>query len=65
MMWHGDVPFVRGGAGRAHLKVRGLSAGYGAFLVLREVSLEARPGLTVILGPNGAGKTTLLRALTG
>ena len=65
MMWHGDVPFVLGGAGRAHLKVRGLSAGYGAFLVLRDVSLEARPGLTVILGPNGAGKTTLLRALTG
>ena len=65
MMWHRDAPFVLGGAGRAHLKVRGLSAGYGAFLVLREVSLEARPGLTVILGPNGAGKTTLLRALTG
>jgi branched-chain amino acid transport system ATP-binding protein len=33
--------------------------------VLREVTLEARPGLTVILGPNGAGKTTLLKALNG
>jgi acyl-CoA reductase-like NAD-dependent aldehyde dehydrogenase/ABC-type branched-subunit amino acid transport system ATPase component len=49
----------------AHLKVEGLSAGYGAFLVLRELSLEARPGLTVILGPNGAGKTTLLKAIAG
>ena len=65
MMWHRSVPFVLGGAGHAHLKVRSLSAGYGPFLVLRGVNLEVRPGLTVILGPNGAGKTTLLRALTG
>ena len=49
----------------AHLKVRGLSAGYGAFPVLRQLSLEAKPGLTVILGPNGAGKSTLLKALAG
>ena len=45
----------------AHLKITGLSAGYGPFLVLRDLTLEARPGITVILGPNGAGKTTLLR----
>jgi branched-chain amino acid transport system ATP-binding protein len=64
MMHWSDTPFVHGGAGRAHLKVRGLSAGYGAFLVLRDLSFEVKPGLTVILGPNGAGKTTLLRALT-
>jgi acyl-CoA reductase-like NAD-dependent aldehyde dehydrogenase/ABC-type branched-subunit amino acid transport system ATPase component len=49
----------------AHLKVEGLSAGYGPFLVLRDLTLEARPGLTVILGPNGAGKTTLLKAISG
>jgi acyl-CoA reductase-like NAD-dependent aldehyde dehydrogenase/ABC-type branched-subunit amino acid transport system ATPase component len=49
----------------AHLKVEALSAGYGPFLVLRDLSLEVRPGLTVILGPNGAGKTTLLKALVG
>jgi acyl-CoA reductase-like NAD-dependent aldehyde dehydrogenase/ABC-type branched-subunit amino acid transport system ATPase component len=49
----------------AHLQVEGLSAGYGAFLVLRGLSLEARPGITVILGPNGAGKTTLLKAIAG
>jgi ABC-type branched-subunit amino acid transport system ATPase component len=49
----------------AHLRVNRLSAGYGGFLVLRELSLEAAPGVTVILGPNGAGKTTLLKALAG
>ncbi len=64
MRWEPE-PFVLGGTGRAHLKVEGLSAGYGPVQVLRNLKLEARPGLTVILGPNGAGKTTLLRALTG
>ena len=49
----------------AHLEVRGLGAGYGPFLVLRELTLEARPGVTVILGPNGAGKSTLLKAIAG
>lgn len=49
----------------AHLKLEKLSAGYGPFLVLRELTLEVRPGLTVILGPNGAGKTTLLKAVNG
>ncbi len=49
----------------AHLELRGLSAGCGQFLVLRELSLEARPGVTVILGPNGAGKSTLLKAIAG
>ncbi|WP_374667880.1 ABC transporter ATP-binding protein [Ramlibacter sp.] len=66
MMWWRSEPFDFGGAaGQAHLKVRGLSAGYGPFLVLRGVSFEVKPGLTVILGPNGAGKTTLLRAING
>ncbi len=65
MMWYEPTPFALGGSGRAHLKVNGLSAGYGAFLVLRDLQLEVKPGLTVILGPNGAGKTTLLKALSG
>ena len=65
MMWWREQPFTLGGSGRAHLKVQGLSAGYGAFLVLRDLQLEVRPGLTVILGPNGAGKSTLLKALAG
>jgi branched-chain amino acid transport system ATP-binding protein len=65
MMWYRDTPFSLGGGTQAHLQVDGLSAGYGAFLVLRDLKLEARPGLTVVLGPNGAGKTTLLKALNG
>ncbi len=65
MMWYRPQPFELGGSDRAHLKVQGLSAGYGAFLVLRDIELDIRPGLTVVLGPNGAGKTTLLKALNG
>jgi branched-chain amino acid transport system ATP-binding protein len=64
-MWFRKESFVLGGTGRARLKVEGLSAGYGPFLILRNLTLEVLPGLTVVLGPNGAGKTTLLRALTG
>jgi len=64
-MWYRQTPFVLGDAMHAHLEVRGLSAGYGPFLVLRDLRLEIKPGLTVILGPNGAGKTTLLKALMG
>ncbi|MBE7367578.1 ABC transporter ATP-binding protein [Ramlibacter pallidus] len=66
MMHWSDRPYVHGtGPRSAHLKVRNLAAGYGPFLVLRGVTFEVKPGLTVILGPNGAGKTTLLRALNG
>ncbi len=64
-MWYRPQPFELGGSSRAHLKIEGLSAGYGAFLVLRDIELDIRPGLTVVLGPNGAGKTTLLKALNG
>ncbi|MFD0485867.1 ATP-binding cassette domain-containing protein [Saccharopolyspora spinosporotrichia] len=34
--------------------------GYGDQPVLRDVSIEAVPGLTVLVGSSGAGKTTLL-----
>ena len=65
MMWHRPQAFTLGGSEQAHLKVDKLSAGYGPFLVLRDITLDIRPGLTVVLGPNGAGKTTLLKALNG
>ena len=63
-MWYRPQGFKLGGDGRAQLRVRQLSAGYGSFEVIRNLSLDVRAGLTVVLGPNGAGKTTLLKALT-
>jgi branched-chain amino acid transport system ATP-binding protein len=65
MMWWRPEPFVLGGTTRARLSVDRLSAGYGPFMILRDLRLDVSPGLTVVLGPNGAGKSTLLRALTG
>lgn len=48
------------------LRVRGLSAGYGGFDVLRGIDVDIRDGaMTGIIGPNGAGKSTFLKALIG
>ena len=48
------------------LRIEGLTAGYGAVTVLREVNLVAEPGrVTCVMGRNGAGKTTLLRSIMG
>ncbi len=48
------------------LEVRDLSAGYGDFQALFELSLSLDEGETLaIIGANGAGKTTLLRTLAG
>jgi branched-chain amino acid transport system ATP-binding protein len=48
------------------LKVRGLSAGYGALPVLHAVDLDVFKGeWLALLGPVGAGKTTMLAALAG
>ncbi len=48
------------------LELEGVTAGYGAITVLREVSLRVPEGASVcLLGANGAGKTTTLRTITG
>ena len=41
-------------------------AGYGEFVILNELSFQARAGaITLLLGPNGAGKSTVLKTLFG
>jgi ABC-2 type transport system ATP-binding protein len=53
-------------AGAPALRIRGLNAGYGARLVLHEVSLEVTVGeWCAVLGPNGSGKSTLLYCIAG
>jgi branched-chain amino acid transport system ATP-binding protein len=48
------------------LQLDGLSAGYDAAAVVRELDLYFGAGEVVaLLGPNGAGKTTTLRAISG
>jgi urea transport system ATP-binding protein len=48
------------------LSIKNVNQYYGGSHILRDVSLDARPGqVTVILGRNGVGKTTLLKALMG
>jgi branched-chain amino acid transport system ATP-binding protein len=48
------------------LTIDTIDAAYGPVQVLRQVSLEARPGeVTCIMGRNGAGKSTLLKAIIG
>lgn len=48
------------------LVLRGVSAGYGAGVVLQDVDLAIPPGTLVgVIGPNGSGKSTLLKAILG
>jgi branched-chain amino acid transport system ATP-binding protein len=47
------------------LELRNVSAGYGTFQALFDVSLNVDAGEAVaVIGPNGAGKTTLLRVIS-
>ena len=47
------------------LRVANVSAGYGGFQALFDVSVEVQAGESVaVIGPNGAGKTTLLRLIS-
>jgi branched-chain amino acid transport system ATP-binding protein len=51
---------------QAMLSLSAVSAGYGSFRALFDVSLEVAAGEAVgVIGPNGAGKTTLMRVISG
>lgn len=48
------------------LRIRDVEFGYAGRAVVRQVSLDVRPGeFLALVGPNGSGKTTLLRGLLG
>jgi branched-chain amino acid transport system ATP-binding protein len=48
------------------LELRAITAGYGHFTALWDVTLRVERGEAVaVVGPNGAGKTTLLRVISG
>jgi branched-chain amino acid transport system ATP-binding protein len=48
------------------LSLQGVSAGYGSFRALFDISLDIQKGEAVgVIGPNGAGKTTLMRVISG
>ncbi len=50
----------------ALLSLANVSAGYGSFRALFDVSLDVPHGQAVgVIGPNGAGKTTLMRVISG
>jgi branched-chain amino acid transport system ATP-binding protein len=50
----------------AILELDGVSAGYGPFHAVFDVSLAVQPGEAVaLLGANGVGKTTVARLATG
>ena len=48
------------------LEITGITAGYTAVPVLRDVSIKVGEGqLVAVVGPNGAGKSTLFKTISG
>ena len=52
--------------GETLLELTGVTAGYGAGLILRGVDLAVKRGeIVCLIGPNGAGKSTVLKTVSG
>lgn len=48
------------------ISAKGLTLGYGAEPVLRDIDMDIAPGeIVTLVGPNGSGKSTLARAVVG
>jgi branched-chain amino acid transport system ATP-binding protein len=48
------------------LELNNVTAGYGKFRVLKDISIKVNPGeIVCVVGTNGAGKTTMMRAISG
>jgi branched-chain amino acid transport system ATP-binding protein len=60
------VCLMPAGPAATSLILSAVSAGYGSFRALFDVSLDVAAGEAVgVIGPNGAGKTTLMRVISG
>ncbi len=48
------------------MTVENMSAYYGKYLALKDISFDVRKGDYIgVVGPNGSGKTTLIKCLLG
>jgi phosphate transport system ATP-binding protein len=57
-------PDAPSAAATGEIEIRGLSAYYGDFRAVREISMTIPPhAVTAIIGPSGCGKSTFLRSL--
>ena len=62
---NGQSPALAG-VGDHHLSVAGVTSGYGAVTIVRDLTLQlSRGGVLALLGPNGAGKSTTCKTIAG
>jgi branched-chain amino acid transport system ATP-binding protein len=61
-----EQPETQRGGDSTILALSGVTAGYGAGLILKGVDLAVETGkITCLIGPNGSGKSTVLKTISG